>query len=88
MSYRFEVQDPAGAEFEVQAPLPGKVAQVERLDQGWNLVKLDHGQGLQSEMTFPGRLAESVTGKAVESGQKLGVLDTGRPVLAWNLDWV
>lgn len=88
MSFRFEVQDPSGGEFEVQAPLPGKVAHVERLDQGWNLVKLDHGQGLKSEMTFPGRVADSVTGKTVESGQKLGILDTGRPVLAWNLDWV
>lgn len=88
LSYRFEVQDPSGAEFEVQAPLSGKVASVERLDQGWNLVKLDHGQGLSSEMTFPGRLTESVTGKAVEPGQKLGILDTSRPVLAWNLDWV
>lgn len=89
LSYRFEVQDPSTqSQFEVQAPLAGKIAGVERLEQGWNSIRLDHGQGLNSEMTFPGSLAETVTGASVESGQKLGQLDLARPVLAWNLDWV
>jgi peptidoglycan hydrolase FlgJ len=87
LGYRFEVQDPSRAAFEVQAPLPGKIAKLERLDQGWNTLHLDHGQGLISELTFPGHVTESGLGQPIIAGQKLGLLDLDRPVLAWNLDW-
>ena len=87
LGYRFEVPDPSLGGYDVQAPMAGKISHVEPLDQGWNLVRLDHGEGLQSEMTFPGRVTESSVGQTVEPGQKLGILDPTRPVLAWNLEW-
>lgn len=88
LEYRFEIQQPSGAEYEVQAPLPGKVLESKTLGEGWSLVRMDHGQGVTSEMTFPGRATESGSGADVQPGQRLGVLDPGRPVLAWKLDWV
>ncbi|MGZ3722862.1 MAG: rod-binding protein [Bdellovibrionales bacterium] len=86
LGYRFEVQDSSNGAFEVQAPMAGKLASVERLDQGWNILKLDHGQGLQSEMTFPGQVTDSSLGRELIPGQRLGILDPSRPVLAWNLE--
>lgn len=88
LEYRFQVQDPTdGVQYEAQAPLPGKVLASESLDDGWNLVKLDHGQGLLTELTFPGSVTNVSPGTEVQTGQKLGSLDSGRPVLAWKLDW-
>lgn len=87
MEYRFEVPNPSG-QFEVQAPLKGRIVAAKTLGEGWQSVKLDHGQGLESELTFPGTLPEIGTGIDVEAGQSLGQLDGGRPVLAWKLDWV
>lgn len=87
LEYRFEIPNPAGGEFEAQSPLPGRVVNTQSLGEGWSGVTLDHGQGVKSEMTFPGRLAEMVIGDEVKAGQRLGVLDSGRPVLAWKLDW-
>jgi flagellar protein FlgJ len=86
LGYRFEVPDAAIGKFEVRVPMAGKLASVERLDQGWNLLSLDHGGGLTSEMTFPGRVTNSSVGETVEPGQRLGLLDPSRPVLAWNLE--
>lgn len=87
LEYRFEVQDPSQNGFEAQAPMGGKVVEAKTLDAGWSTVKLDHGGGLLSEMTFPGRLAQNGAGADVQAGQKLGELDSARPVLAWKLDW-
>ncbi len=87
LNYRFEVPDPSGSPFEAQSPLGGSVKEARALGEGWNLVRLDHGQGLESELTFPGAMTELRPGEAVEAGLKLGVLDSGRPVLAWKLDW-
>jgi Rod binding domain-containing protein len=87
LEYRFEVPHPTGGAFEAQAPGKGTVSEARTIGEGWNLVKLDHGQGMSSEMTFPGKLAENVLNTEVEPGQKLGVLDSSRPVLAWKLDW-
>jgi flagellar protein FlgJ len=87
LGYRFEVQDRSSGEFEAQAPMPGKIASVERLAEGWNVVGLEHGGGLRSELTFPGRVTDSSVGRDVQPGQRLGILDPTRPVLAWNLDW-
>ncbi len=87
LGYRFEVENPSSGGFEVQAPMPGKVSQIDRLDHGWNTLKLDHGQGLTSELTFPGQMTELGLDSEVETGQRLGVLDSSRPALAWNLDW-
>lgn len=87
LEYRFEVPHPMGGTFEAQAPGKGTVSEARTIGEGWNLVKLDHGQGMSSEMTFPGKLAENVLNTEVEPGQKLGVLDSSRPVLAWKLDW-
>ena len=88
LEYRFEVPQPSGQGFEAQAPYAGKVTESKTLGEGWNLVKLDHGQGVSSELTFPGALPEIGTGQAFEAGQKIGTLDPQRPVLAWKLDWV
>lgn len=87
LEYRFEVQDPSGSPHEVQAPLPGKVKSATQLADGWSVVQLDHGRGLSSELTFPGTLAPIAGASQVEPGQKLGVIDLKRPVLAWKLDW-
>jgi Rod binding domain-containing protein len=87
LQYRFEVQDPSGKPYDVQAPLAGKVVDQARLADGWSVLRLDHGQGKTSELTFPGRLAENVSGQEVGTGQKLGVLDPSRPVMAWKFDW-
>jgi Rod binding domain-containing protein len=87
LEYRFEVPNPSGAPFEAQAPYAGKVVESKTLGEGWNLVKLDHGQGMSSELTFPGSLPEMGSGIEVEAGQKLGSIDSSRPVLAWKLDW-
>jgi flagellar protein FlgJ len=85
--YRFEVPNPSGAAFEAQAPMDGKVMESKALTEGWNMVRLDHGQGLQSELTFPGASAQIGLGQEVRAGQRLGLLDSSRPVLAWKLDW-
>lgn len=87
LEYRFEVPDPSGAPFEAQAPMPGRVIESTKLADQWNTVKLDHGRGLTSEMTFPGREVTLNAGDSVQTGQKLGTLDPGRPVLAWKLEW-
>lgn len=87
LEYRFEVPNPTGGTFEAQAPAKGTVIDARTIGEGWNMIKLDHGQGINSEMTFPGKLAENVLNKEVEPGQRLGVLDSSRPVLAWKLDW-
>ena len=86
LGYRFEVQSPSGS-FEARAPMAGTVTEAARLGQGWNRVRLDHGHGLSSELTFPGIAGEISSGQQLEAGQKLGILDFQRPVLAWNLDW-
>jgi len=88
LEYRFEVPNPSGAGFDAQAPMAGKILESRTLGEGWNTVRLDHGQGVTSEMTFPGALAQIGTGTAVEAGQRLGTLDSKLPVLAWKLDWV
>lgn len=88
LSYRFEVHDPSGAAFDAKAPYSGTVLESKPLADNWNSVKLDHGQGLTSELTFPGTRAEIARGQNVAAGQRLGGLDPGRPVLAWKLDWV
>lgn len=87
LKYRFEVQNPSGDTFEAQAPMAGKITEASQLDQGWSTVKIDHGGGVKSEMTFPGRLSQNAVGSEVQTGQRLGVLDSARPVVAWNLDW-
>jgi Rod binding domain-containing protein len=87
LHYRFEVQEPRAEGFEAQVPMAGKLVDAHILDDGWNLVKLDHGQGLTSELTFPGTVTESGPGTEVEPGLRLGYLDQTRPVLAWKLDW-
>lgn len=87
LEYRFEVPNPSGGEFEAQSPMAGRVLSTQSLGEGWSGITLDHGQGIKSEMTFPGRLAEMVIGDEVQTGQRLGVLDSSRPVLAWKLDW-
>lgn len=88
LEYRFEVPNPSGESYEAQAPYAGKVTESRTLGEGWTSVKLDHGQGVTSELTFPGSLPEMSLGDDVEAGQRLGTLDSGRPVLAWKLDWV
>lgn len=87
LNYRFEVQDPSGAPFEAVTPMSGEVKEARALGDGWNLVRMDHGQGLATELTFPGALTELSVGQELEAGRRLGVLDSGRPVLAWKLDW-
>ncbi|MGE0527351.1 MAG: rod-binding protein [Bdellovibrionales bacterium] len=88
LNYRFEVPDPSGAGYEAQAPWSGTLMESPlRLADGWNVVRLDHGRGLTSEVTFPGAVAEFGAGETVEAGRKLGRLDSQRPVLAWKLDW-
>ncbi len=88
LEYRFEVPNPSGESYEAQAPYAGKVTESRTLGEGWSSVKLDHGQGVKSELTFPGSLPEMGVGSDVVAGQKLGTLDGERPVLAWKLDWV
>lgn len=87
MHYRFEVPQSSGAGFEALSPMAGKVLDSKSMEDGWNMVRLDHGQGVVSELTFPGQRAQFDTGTEVQSSQKLGTLDPGRPVLAWKLDW-
>jgi flagellar protein FlgJ len=94
LEYRFEVQDPTGggagstgAGHEAVSPMAGTVTKAQSLGDGWNLVRLDHGQGLQSELTFPGSMTEMSDGIELDTGQRLGQLDPKRPVLAWKLDW-
>lgn len=86
LEYRFEVPGSTGA-FDVQAPMDGHVIESARLGDNWSVVKLDHGQGMTSEMTFPGQQVPLDAGAAVGAGLKLGTLDPARPVLAWKLDW-
>lgn len=85
--YRFEVLDPTGIGHEAVAPMPGTVTKAQSLGDGWNLVHMDHGQGLRSELTFPGTITDFGDGKQLDAGQKLGQLDSTRPALAWKLDW-
>ena len=87
LNYRFEIPSPSGGGFEAQSPMSGKVVESKSLSDGWNTVRLDHGQGLRSELTFPGSPAQISAGTEVEAGQRLGILDSSRPVLAWKLDW-
>jgi flagellar protein FlgJ len=87
LEYRFEVPDPSGAPFEAQAPMAGKVVEAKSLGEQWSAVKLDHGRGLTSELTFPGQPVTLNAGDSIQAGQRLGVLDSRRPVLAWKLDW-
>jgi flagellar protein FlgJ len=96
LGYRFEV--PAGPEqarpagtYDVVAPMAARVAELKSLPQGWSAVRLDHGQGVMSELTFPGTIGHPETncaeGSLVAAGHKLGIMDSSRLALAWNLDW-
>lgn len=85
LEYRFEVPQATGA-FDVLAPMGGRLAAAGPLSDGWQCVRLDHGPGLESEMTFPGRVAPIVVGQILASGQRLGEIESERPVLAWKLD--
>lgn len=87
LEYRFEVLDPTGVGHEAVSPMAGTVTKAQSLGDGWNLVRMDHGQGLQSELTFPGTMPEMSDGIELDTGQRLGQLDPKRPVLAWKLDW-
>lgn len=87
LEYRFEVLDPSGIGHEASAPMAGTVTKAQSIGDGWNLVRLDHGQGLKSELTFPGTMAEIGDGIQLATGQRLGQLDPARPALAWKLDW-
>lgn len=87
LHYRFDVPDPSGSPFEAASPLDGTVTEARALGDGWQVVGLDHGQGLRSELTFPGAMTELRPGDPVEAGRRLGILESGRPVLAWKLDW-
>lgn len=87
LEYRFEVPNPSGSPFDAQAPYAGKVLESKTLGEGWRSVKLDHGQGVTSELTFPGTGPEMSSGFEVEAGQKLGSIDSELPILAWKLDW-
>ncbi len=87
LGLRFDVQNPQKGPISVQAPLPGVIEKVVQLEQGWNVVNMNHGRGLTSEMTFPGQLTTITVNQSVEPGQKLGILDSERAALAWNLDW-
>lgn len=87
MQFRFEVPDPSGGGFEAVSPMTGIVKEARALGHGWQLVNMDHGQGLRSEMTFPGSLTELSPGLELKAGQKLGILDPSSTVLAWKLDW-
>lgn len=86
LEYRFEVPNSSGTPNEVLAPMSGQVVKSETLNDGWHLVQLDHGRGMRSELTFPGQRATFMSGDRVESGRRLGLLDPGRPVMAWKLD--
>lgn len=86
LEYRFEVPDPSGEPVDVLAPFDGHIVSAAPLSDGWQSVKLDHGLGVTSELTFPGLMAAKVSQVPVKAGQKLGLIDPGRPVLAWNLD--
>jgi len=86
MQYRLEAQ-PTKAPTQVRAPLAGEVVSCARLEDGWSCVRLDHGRGLFSDLTFPGKVTDVASGQKVESGQRLGFLAQERPVLAWNLEW-
>lgn len=83
--YRFEVM--GQGESTANAPIAGKVLETRSMEEGWKSVRLDHGQGLTSELTFPGTSAELRAGTEVQVGQKLGNLDSRRPALAWKLEW-
>lgn len=89
LEYRFEIPEAAanGLGFDALAPLEGHVVESAQLGDNWSVVKLDHGQGVTSELTFPGRLAPIDAGRAVGAGLRLGTIDPSRPVLAWKLDW-
>ena len=87
LGYRFSIPDGAGQVFQAQAPLGGRILGVESLGDNWNSVRLDHGRGLTSELTFPGPRPTIAGGSDVVSGQSLGTLEPGRPVVAWNLEW-
>ncbi len=87
LSYRLTVPGAQGGGYDVRAPMPGRILSVQPLGQGWNSVRLDHGQGMSSELTFPGQVTDSATGGVLAAGEKLGALDPARPALAWNLEW-
>lgn len=86
MQYRLEAQ-PSKAPTQVRAPMGGEVVSCSRLEDGWSSVRLDHGRGLFSELSFPGKTTDLAAGQTVEPGERLGFVSPERPVLAWNLEW-
>ena len=87
MQYRFEVAQPRGESFSAQAPLAGRVTALQNVGEGWKSVSLDHGLGMNSELSFPGELAQIEVGDDVVAGGALGRLGGESPVVAWKLDW-
>jgi len=87
MEYRMELnKSHSPQEGEVRAPLgAGKVSQM-RLEDNWNLIQVEHDDGIVSELAFPGTMVTE-NGSRAEPGQKLGQLDQDRPVLFWRLNW-
>ena len=87
LGYWMESSDPSEHALEVLSPWNGKIASSQKMDDGWSQIKIDHGQGLSSAMTFQGHGIALAQGEPVLAGQKLGQLSPERPVLAWKLDW-
>jgi flagellar protein FlgJ len=87
LQYWMEADPTQPSTMDVLSPWKGNVAEVANLENGWSKIKLDHGQGLSSDMTFQGEALALVQGDEVGAGQKLGKLNIERPVLAWKLDW-
>lgn len=87
LQYWMESQDPSESALQVLSPWKGQVVSTQAMDDGWSQVKIDHGQGLSSAMTFKGHRINLAQGESVLPGQKLGQLSPERPVLAWKLEW-
>ena len=86
MSFRFDLGETKSAKItKVLTPLEGKVSSLKKVS-GSVIAKLDHGNGLHSQIQFQGdpRLVES--GKLLKKGDVLGHAQGPNRTLIWNID--
>ncbi len=70
---------------QVTAPFSGRIENVFKAENGWSKMKINHDQGLVSQLTFRGQLEKVSVGETVEAGETLGLLDSVAPELHWEL---
>lgn len=75
----------SGEGAQLTAPWSGKVAHLQRHEDGSKTLVLEHDEGVRSEIRHTGSLKGMDLGQKVEAGENLGEIRGARPLVKWSL---